>query len=263
MNIYNTVKSYWNSKCIEITTLEQSENSIKTRYDLQLHIPTFIHFDKWKGKKVLEIGCGIGDDSISFVKSGANITILELSDKNLEICKNRFKLHNLSATFYEGNPEDIDKIIPIQHFDLIYIFGMLSYTPRPENILKNIYKYMNKDTELKIMVYSKISWKFFQVLFDMDKKDINRRDIIRNNCEEFQGCPVLYTYSISGITNLLNKYNYRIIDIWKDYIFMYDEDSYKNGELKLDKYWRYSTEDFKNTMKEELGWHTLINAKYS
>jgi ubiquinone/menaquinone biosynthesis C-methylase UbiE len=67
-------------------------------------------------KKVLEIGCGIGTDSINFVRNGAKLTIVEFSEKSLEICKERFKVFGLDANFYCGDVEKLSEFLPLDKF---------------------------------------------------------------------------------------------------------------------------------------------------
>ena len=80
------VKNYWNNRPCnikhskkEIGTKEYFNDVEYRKYFVEPHIPEFAEFDKWKGKKVLEIGCGIGTDSINFAKAGAILTCVELS----------------------------------------------------------------------------------------------------------------------------------------------------------------------------------------
>src|ERR1700740_3526157 len=51
------------------------------------HIPAFAQFDRWRGKKVVEIGCGIGTDTINFARGGAQVTSVDLSEKSLELAR--------------------------------------------------------------------------------------------------------------------------------------------------------------------------------
>ena len=50
----------------------------------------------WKGKKVLEIGCGIGTDGVEFIRNGAKYFGTELSSNSLNIFKERIKVLKLS-----------------------------------------------------------------------------------------------------------------------------------------------------------------------
>ena len=45
--------------------------------------------------KILEIGCGIGTDTISFARAGAQVAAVEISKKSLELAKKRAKVYGL------------------------------------------------------------------------------------------------------------------------------------------------------------------------
>lgn len=48
-------------------------------------------------------------------------------------------------------------------FDLVWSFGVIHHSPRPENILQQVRKYMGPGSTLKLMVYAKISFKLFWI----------------------------------------------------------------------------------------------------
>jgi len=88
------VREYWDQRPCNIRhsakpvgSREYFDEVEKRKYLVESHIPEFAQFKKWKGKNVLEIGWGIGTDSINFARSSADLTTIELSEKSLEICK--------------------------------------------------------------------------------------------------------------------------------------------------------------------------------
>ena len=79
MNKLNKIsKRYWNKQPCNIKhskkkflSKEYFNEISKKRYFVESHIKDFVQFSKWKNKKVLEIGFGIGTDAIEFLKNGA------------------------------------------------------------------------------------------------------------------------------------------------------------------------------------------------
>ena len=66
-NPIDEVRNYWNARPCNIRhspaptgTREYFDQVESRKYKVEPHIPDFAEFDKWKGKSVLEIGCGGG-----------------------------------------------------------------------------------------------------------------------------------------------------------------------------------------------------------
>ena len=67
------VREYWNKRPCnirhspsEIGTRQYFDEVEARKYFIEPHILPFAQFERWKGKRVLEIGCGIGTDTINF-----------------------------------------------------------------------------------------------------------------------------------------------------------------------------------------------------
>ena len=160
------VEQFWNqSPCNikhshkEVGSKKFFDEVEKKKYFVEHHIIKFSEFPKWKGKKVLEIGCGLGTVGINFARHGANYTGFELSSTSLDLTKKRFDIYGYQAVFYLGNAEELSRIVPSEIYDLVYSFGVIHHTPRPKKIINEIKKYMNYDSTLKIMLYATNSWK--------------------------------------------------------------------------------------------------------
>lgn len=262
-----TIKNYWNSRPCNIKhsnkpigTKEYFDEVEKRKYFVEYHIPSFVEFEKWKGKKVLEIGCGIGTDSINFAKAGADLTCVELSEESLNLCKKRFEIYGLKAKFILCNAEEITQYIKDETFDLIYSFGVIHHSPDPKKIMQSIKKFCHKNTEVKIMIYSFISYKTLEAWLAHGWKFwFNPKKSIQYYAEAQLGCPIAYTYTKKELNNLFEEYN--IIDAKKEHIFPYVIKDYKKYIYRKRWFFRILPLKWFYWLETKLGWHWIINLK--
>lgn len=267
MTTINDVKKFWDDRPCnikhsneEIGSIEYFNQVEKKKYFVEPHILKFADFKKWEGKKVLEIGCGIGTDSVNFSRNGADITCVELSEKSLDLCKKRFDVFNLKGKFYLCNAENLVSVVPVEKYDLIYSFGVIHHTTEPIKVVKQIKEYMSKESEARIMLYSKYSWKSFEFFIKHGYKfNFNLKKTIQYFAEAQLGCPVAFTYTKEEVKKLLS--DFEIISMEKKHIFPYIIKDYVNHKYSKRMIFRLLPDFLLNKIESLLGWHMLIRFK--
>lgn len=260
------VKKFWDRRpCnvrhsnLEVGTKEYFDAVETRRYFVEPHIRTFAQFDRWKGKRVLEIGCGIGTDSINFSRAGADLTVVDLSEKSLELCQRRFDVFGLKARFLQGNAEELNQFLEPQQFDCIYSMGVLHHTPNPPKAFQQLRRYMGPASELRIMLYARYSWKALSLFLARGwESGWNLDRVVAKYSEAQTGCPVTYIYSFRQVRELLK--DFEITSIAKDFIFPYKVSSYVAYEYQPHWYFRMLPRPLFKALEKKLGWQLLIVA---
>lgn len=262
-----TVKNYWNSRPCnirhspkEIGTLDYFEEVDNRRYFVEPHILNFADFPSWKGKTVLEIGCGIGTDSSRFCKHGAKLTAVDLSTESIALTKKRMEAYNYEAEILYANAERLSDYVKPRVYDLVYSFGVLHHTPDPISAFSEVKKYMDENSVFKLMVYHKGAFKVFQILEDygFDYKEAEK--LIAKHSEAQTGCPVTFSYTVPEITAILDSLGFEVISCEIDHIFPYKIEKYKRYEYEKEELWDMPDETFAS-FKRRYGWHLLLNVK--
>lgn len=272
------VRKYWDSRPCNIKhsnkefgTIEYFNEVNRRKYFVEPHIIYFMTkypcgFDsydgKLKGKKVLEIGCGIGSDTMQFAWHGGIVTAVDYSEESLKVARLRAKVLGLekNITFYHANAEELSKTVPVEKYDLVYSFGVIHHTPNPERVMSEIKKYMGPDSVLKMMVYHRHSWKVLGMII-ADRMGGSVDELIARNSEAQTGCPVTYSYTRKSVLKLLKGFD--VEDMFVDHIFPYKVDLYKQYIYKKVWWFRYMPKPLFRWLEQRFGWHLCVTAKIS
>jgi SAM-dependent methyltransferase len=262
------VRSFWNTRPCNIRhspkavgSREYFDEVERRKYFVEPHIPVFADFARWRGRRVLEIGCGIGTDTVNFARAGAMVTAIDLSDASADLARRRLQVYGLAdrATILVGNAEELPAILAPQTFDLVYSFGVIHHSPHPRRIIEHVRSYMTEASELRLMVYARISYKLFAIMRDEGTWDMSRIDeLVARNSEAQTGCPVTYTYTDETARTLLD--GFRCLDMHKAHIFTWDVDAYRRYEYQKAPEWANVSDEDLAALERELGWHLLIRA---
>jgi SAM-dependent methyltransferase len=259
INIKNKIKKFWNRQPCNIKhskkklfSKEYFNEVKKRRYFIEPHIKEFAKFKNYNKKNVLEIGCGIGTDAIEFIKNGAKYFGIEYSEKSLEITKKRIEIMNLKSKkpkLFNLDAENLSKIKKLNiKFHLIYSFGVIHHTTNMQKCFNEIYKLANKNTEIKIMLYAKNSYKNFLI------QDTPYR------YEAQKGCPVVHKVDVHDVKKLI-KNRFKLIKLKQDFIFAYKINFYKKFKYKKLDHFDVMPKKIFNTLKKKIGEHMLLHLK--
>jgi SAM-dependent methyltransferase len=250
----SAVRDFWNARpcnirhsTAEVGTREYFDAVEARKYFVEPHIPGFAQFDRWAGKKVLEIGCGIGTDAVNFARAGAQYTGIELSAASLELTRKRFEVFGLAGRLLCGNAEQLTEVLPPEQFDLVYSFGVLHHTPSPETVVDQIHRYMADDAEFRLMLYANKSWKSAMIDAGLDQPEAQ------------YGCPIAKTYTDRSIRDLLVCYT--IIDMQQAHIFPYQIDAYREHQYVLQPWFAAMPTEMFAALERKFGWHILITCR--
>src|SRR5262244_3514584 len=115
----------------EFGTREYFEAIQRHRYDeCSPWMKQIIGFDRYEGKRLLEVGFGTGTDLLQFARGGAIVTGVDLTPRSIEIARERFAVYGHQGEFVEGDAENLN--FADASFDVIYSFGVIHHTPDTE-----------------------------------------------------------------------------------------------------------------------------------
>jgi len=265
----DAVRDYWNTRPCNIRHSPKPVggrayfDEVEARkYFVEPHIPGFADFSRWKGKRVLEIGCGIGTDTMNFARAGAKVTAVDLSDQSLSVARRRAEVLGVKGIrFVRADVENLRAALPPEPYDLVYSFGVLHHTPHPDVALDEIRHYFGPAGTLKVMMYHRHSWKVLAMVARHGKGAFWSVDRIVARYSEAQiGSPVTYTFTKRELQALLERHGYHVENLFVEHIFPWRISDYVRYQYTMVWYFRILPRPVFRWLERRLGWHLCATA---
>ncbi|MGH9203063.1 MAG: class I SAM-dependent methyltransferase, partial [Vicinamibacterales bacterium] len=191
---------YWNARIHDLEMTKQPIGSLEFFDDLRdyrfekLHyLPQLVDFTGYRGRQLLEVGCGIGTDLVRFAQGGAIVTGVDLSETAIDLARRNLHLHHVSAADLRvANAEALP--YADQTFDVVYGHGVVQYTADPARLIRECHRVLKPGGEAIFMVYNRVSW-------------LNALSKIMKVPLEHEDAPVLRKFSKREFRRLLQPFS--------------------------------------------------------
>jgi SAM-dependent methyltransferase len=117
--------------------------------------------DDITNKIVFDFGCGYGIESLRLCNYNNNVIIGDINQQNIDAANRVLNIYNKKSfdSVLITNEEPYFKLNT--KIDVFYSNGVLHHTPNIRNILLEACKYLNEGGEIRLMLYSDVSWRHY------------------------------------------------------------------------------------------------------
>jgi SAM-dependent methyltransferase len=192
------VREYWNQHIhdLEITTHPVGTPGFfadldQYHFEKLHHLLRLIDFDGYRGKRVLEVGCGAGTDLVRFARGGALVTGIDLSQSAIDLARKNFAQSGLQADLREADGEQIP--FEADTFDLVYAHGVVQYTANDRKLVDECHRVLKPGGAAVFQVYNRVSW-------------LNALSKVMKVPLEHEDAPVLKKYTAAEFRQLLGGF---------------------------------------------------------
>jgi len=193
------VRAYWATHIHDLDITTHAPGSAGFFADLEQyhfeklhHLPRLVPFDEYRGRRVLEVGCGAGTDLVRFARHGAIATGVDLAPASIALAARNFAIERRRAELLVADGQ----ALPFHDasFDLVYAHGVVQYTSDDRALVRECRRVLKPGGVAVFQVYNRISW--LNALSRVTKVELEHVD-----------APMLRKYSIGEFRDLLKGFS--------------------------------------------------------
>ncbi len=197
--LIDEIGRYWNERIHDLEvakhpvgTAEFFEDLDEYRFDKLHYLPKVVDFSSFRGKRLLEIGCGAGIDLVHFAKGGAQVTGVDLSETAIDLAQKNFAQRKFTGDLRVMNGEALD--FPDDSFDVVYAHGVIQYTADAQKLVDEARRVLKPGGQFIAMVYNRNGW-------------LNIMSKVFSVGLEHEDAPVLEKYTIGEFKQMLSGFS--------------------------------------------------------
>jgi len=164
-SLNSQIRSYWNARIHDLEMTEHEPGTLAFfddldayRFDKLRYLPQVADFDGFAGRRLLEIGCGIGTDLVRFARGGAAVLGVELSETALRLARQNLDLHGAVGAWRLLLADGAALPLPDESVDVVYAHGVLQYAADPRGVIAEARRVLRPGGTAIFMVYNRVSW---------------------------------------------------------------------------------------------------------
>ena len=186
-HIVAAVREYWNSHPLGLQYVRDDSLEIGSP-EFFVHIRPWMNPFKYswimariereaarlKGKHLLELGCGLGYDSLEFLKRGVKVTATDLMSTAFELTRKHFQIEDVQAEDVRIE-NALDLSFDDNVFDAVWANGVIHATGDPEQAIKEAWRVLKPGGRAIIShFYRNPSWMY--VLSRLTRENIEYKE---------------------------------------------------------------------------------------
>jgi SAM-dependent methyltransferase len=219
-------------------------------------MPEVMGFSDFAGKRLLEVGCGMGTDLLQFARAGAKVTGVDLTPRSVETSRHHLGLYGQTGDFALTDAETLP--FANESLDVVYSNGVLHHTPDTAGAVREIHRVLRPGGLARVMLYYRHSWNYWfeivlhrgllrgQLLRGQTAEDIMSRYVEVN---EGEGRPLVKVYSRRQARELFSMFS----EVQTEVRQLTKDDFYFLGQLFPQR--------LVDVLGRRIGWNVIISAR--
>ena len=157
------IRAYWNEHIhdLDVSTHEPGSPGFfadldEYHFEKLHHLLTLVDFEGYRGRRVLDVGCGAGVDLARFARGGAQAFGVDLAESAIALARKNFEIQGLAADLRVANGEALP--FDADQFDLVFAHGVVQYTADGQRLVNECRRVLTPGGLAIFQVYNRRSW---------------------------------------------------------------------------------------------------------